>query len=170
MIDKHEFFAGWKSLCRRFNREVDADEAREYWEYLSPQMETDAFRMASRKLWASREFFPRPDDFLTSVQPSSEAAALEQWELCERVMSGEVHVMERMTAAGQKTVRLMGGIDRLRNTPIDEVHFRRAEFLRLHGQADEIHRREAGLALPAWTDDDSERVRQIAPGLKLLKG
>jgi hypothetical protein len=168
VIDKREFWAAWQGLCKRFNRPPDADEASEWHDYLSPQLSTEEFQTAARKLWASREFFPRPDDFLDAARGTTEAEAADQWELCRRVMSGDRSALEAMTPAGQKTVRLLGGIDALRQTPLDEVHFRRAEFLRLYDSAEEIARREQG-ALP-WGPEDSRRLKAAAPHLRLLEG
>jgi hypothetical protein len=169
MIDKHAFWAAWERLCRRFGRELDKDEAEDYHNYLDNQLDTEAFLAAARKLWASREFFPRPDDFVEASAGSTDEQALEQWQLCNRLMRGD-DVLDRMTEAGRKTVALMGGPLRLRQTPIDEVHFRRAEFIRLFGSATEIYRREKRPELPPWTDRDTERLREIAPDLRLLGG
>jgi hypothetical protein len=168
MIDRHEFWAAWERLCRRFGRDLDKDEARDYHGYLDPQLDTEEFLDAARKLWASREFFPRPDDFLDAATGSSDEQALDQWQLCNRIMRGD-DVMDRMTEAGRKTVALMGGPDRLRQTPVDEVHFRRAEFIRLFGDAVEIHRRERG-ELPPWSEKDAKQLREAVPNLKLLEG
>ena len=164
MIDKREFWSAWESLCRRFRRELDKDEAAEYHGYLSPQLDTEAFLIAARKLWASKEFFPRPDDFLEAATGSTEEQALEQWRLCHRAMRGD-DVLDRMTDAGRKTMALMGGPDRLRLTPVDEVHFRRAEFLRIYGSAQEIHRRERADALPPMSEGGRKMLSEAVPRL-----
>ncbi len=169
MIDKREFWAAWQGLCKRFSRTPDADEAGEWHDYLSPQLTTEEFQAAARKLWASREFFPRPDDFLEAARGSTAEQAAAQWELCHRVMRGERGVLERMTPAGQRTVRLMGGAQALGQTSVDETHFRRAEFLRFYGDAEEITRREEQGALP-WTAEDTRRLKAAVPHLRLLEG
>lgn len=170
MIDRTAFAGAWKRLCRRFNRPVEADELAEWYAYLSPRLETEEFLAAAQKLWASREFFPRPDDFLKAVRPSQEAEAASQWELCLQVMAGERGVLERMTPAGQKTVALLGGPRALGQTPVDEVHFRRREFLERYPNALESSRREGRVTLGPWSNEDSKRLREAVPNLRLLEG
>ena len=54
-------------------------------------------------------------------------------------------------------MQLLGGIDRLRNTKLDELQFVRRDFLKLFGDAEEIHRREnQPTALPV-----SDQARKI---------
>lgn len=65
MIERSEFIQTWESLCKRFGRDVDGDEAKLYRTYLEGVgMETNEFLNAAGALWATREFFPRPADFL----------------------------------------------------------------------------------------------------------
>lgn len=68
MIDKEIFAEEWKALLVRFGRKVDEankDQGKRFYVFLSPQMDTAAFVAASRAVWATSRFFPRPADFLT---------------------------------------------------------------------------------------------------------
>lgn len=170
MIDKPAFADEWKRLCKRFNRQLDQDEARDYFDYLSPQIDTDAFVSAARKLWASREFFPRPDDFLEAANGTTEAEAAEQWELCRRIMAGERGILEQMTPAGRKTVALLGGQQALRQTPVGEVHFRRRDFLGMYATSIEVARREQPARLQPWTEEGARKLKEAVPHLRLLEG
>lgn len=167
MIEKDRFNRVWKHLCQRFNRDPNPSEAVLYLQWLSPQMNTEAFEEAARHLWATREFFPRPIDFLEAARPSIEAEAQDQWKLCDRVMSGDREALARMSPAGQKTVMLMGGPAALRNTQLDEVHFRRQEFMRLFADAEEIHRRESQHQIGPGPEEARQLVGshlQLVPG------
>lgn len=64
MIDPVKFREIWAHLCARFNREVDANLAVSYLEYLTELMDTEEFVIAARAVWATGRFFPRPADFV----------------------------------------------------------------------------------------------------------
>ncbi len=165
MIDTKEFNRAWKTLCRRFNRDLDGEEAAMYHKWLSERMDTDRFLEAARHLWATCKFFPAPVEFLEAVRPSVEAEALEQWERCEHVMGGSKQALMRMSPTGRRTVQLLGGIDRLRNTKLDELQFVRRDFLKLFGDAEEIHRREnQPTALPV-SDEARKILASAVPAL-----
>ncbi len=143
MIDQDVFNIEWAVICERCNRDPSQVLAARYYQALSPRMTTEEFRVAARVVFEEREFLPRPVDFIEAIRPSVEAEALVQWELCEQVMAGSTKALERMSPAGKRTVQLLGGTDRLRNTKLDEIPFVRRDFLKLFGDAEEIHRREA---------------------------
>ena len=170
MIDKQAFAEEWRRMCKRFNRELDPEEANDFYRYLSPQMDTETFQEASQRLWAAREFFPRPDDWVEASRVSCEALAASEWELCQWVMRGDLKALARMSDTGRRTIRLMGGVDALRNSKVDEAHYRRAEFLRLYPTADEVERRESGTALPAWTEEGARKLKEALPKLRLIEG
>ena len=165
MIDTKEFNRAWKTLCRRLNRDLDAEEAADYRAWLSERMDTDQFLEAARHLWATCKFFPEPAAFIEAIRPSVEADAMEQWELCEQVMAGSTKALTRMSPAGRRTAQLLGGMDRLRNTKLDEIQFVRRDFLKLFGDAEEIHRRETEpTALPV-SDQAKEILASAVPAL-----
>ena len=65
MMDVEVFVDVWDRLCRRFGRDMDREEAMAYMDYLEAMgMGTEDFVAAARVVWARREFFPRPVDFI----------------------------------------------------------------------------------------------------------
>ena len=165
MIDTKEFNRAWKTLCRRLNRDLDAEEAADYRAWLSERMDTDQFLEAARHLWATCKFFPEPAAFIEAIQPRVEAEALAQWELCEQVMAGSTKALVRMSSAGRRTVGLLGGMDTLRNTKLDETQFVRRDFLKLFGDAEEVHRRETQAAALPVSDQAKEILAAAVPAL-----
>jgi len=129
MIDQIVFTAEWAILCERWGKTYSGPVTARYYQHLSARMDTASFRDACAHLFAESEFFPKPDDFVSAVQASDEARALDQWDLCYRVMEGESHVWDRMSPAGRRVVALLGGPSRLGDTPIDSVPFVRRDFL-----------------------------------------
>ena len=157
MIDQDVFNIEWAVICERCNRDPSQVLAARYYQSLSPRMTTDEFRVAARVVFEECEFLPPVAAFIAAIRPSVEAEALEQWERCEHVMGGSKQALMRMSPTGRRTVQLLGGIDRLRNTKLDELQFVRRDFLKLFGDAEEIHRREnQPTALPV-----SDQARKI---------
>ena len=167
MIDQDVFNIEWAVICERCNRDPSQVLAARYYQSLSPRMTTEEFRVAARVVFEECEFLPPVAAFIEAVRPSVEAEALEQWELCERVMAGSKKALMRMSPAGRRTAQLLGGMDRLRNTKLAEIQFVRRDFLKLFGDAEEIHRRETEpTALPL-----SDQAKEIlAAAVPLLSG
>jgi len=128
-IDRTVFSQEWALLCERFNRRPSKELSARYYDILSPQMSTGEFRAASVAVLNSAEFFPRPLDFSLAIRPDPAVSALDQWELCERVMHGEHGILERMSEEGRRVVALLGGPVHLGMTSLDSVPFVRREFL-----------------------------------------
>lgn len=57
----------WEVLCRRFGRQPLHDEAAMYLEYLDALLAPWQIESAVRAVWADREFFPRPADFVAAA-------------------------------------------------------------------------------------------------------
>ena len=170
MIDQDVFKIEWGILCERFNRQPSTALAARYYQSLAPRMTTEEFKEAARRVFDSCEFFPRPDDFFEQARGSTEAQAAAEWDICQWVMKGDLKALARMSDTGRRTIRLMGGVDALRNSKVDEAHYRRAEFLRLYPTADEVERRESGTALPAWTEEGARKLKEALPRLRLVDG
>lgn len=64
MIEREAFVGGWARLEERFG-EHDGSDA--YYEYLTDRLTTAQFTAACRTVWATREFFPRPVDFVIAA-------------------------------------------------------------------------------------------------------
>lgn len=119
MISPEAFAAGWEMICRRWRRAdaqgrlaVDHLEADDYHRFLSPLMGDEEFTAACRAVWATREFFPRPCDFLL-------VAAGGEWGLVLRCLDarrGKTAWHEEWRALserGRGACTALGGMDAL---------------------------------------------------------
>jgi len=120
MIDDAVFLDAWEGLCRRFARAMDAQEARAYHAFLTERMDTDEFRWAAEVVWSSREFFPRPVDFLL-VAPMGEWGRI--MELVLGTGGGTAEEWATLTPRTRKALRAVGGSDAVRK---DVTRARRA--------------------------------------------
>lgn len=161
MIDQAVFKAEWGILETRYNRTFPKDVVARYYQSLSPRMTTADFRVACRILFdrPGNYAFPGPSEFVGVLEQPPENTALDQWELCERILYGETHVLDRMTDEGQKVVRLLGGPVALGQTPVDGVKWVRKEFLDLYGTL--ADKGDAHIPLPPWTEEGRATLRQI---------
>ncbi len=112
MIDAHAFSEVWIRLCRRFGRDMQTDEAASYRAYLDDVgMTTDAFLAAAGQLWATREFFPRPADFLL-------VRIAQDWRWLQLVLDAynppggqwNAELWDGLSIRGQEAVRFLGGL------------------------------------------------------------
>ena len=134
MIDQDVFNIEWAVICERCNRDPSQVLSARYYQSLSPRMTTDEFRVAARVVFEECEFLPPVAAFIEAIRPSVEADAMEQWELCRQVMAGSTKALTRMNPAGRRTVDLLGGMDRLRNTRLNDVQFVRRDFALKFGE------------------------------------
>jgi hypothetical protein len=132
VIDEKVFGAAWTLLCERFNRPSSLPLMTAYYKAISPQLSTAQFEAAVQRIFVDREFFPRPADFLAEVRPDPKADALEQWVQVHELMRGfgDRHALD---PAATRAVAMLGGISKLRNTPLDAVQWVRRDFLQLYG-------------------------------------
>lgn len=172
MIDQNVFRREWAILCERYGRQPSPELTARYYQILTARMDTDQFVEGAAAVMDRCEFFPRPADFTEAVLPDPATAAWDQWELCERVMHGETHVLERMSPEGRRVVQIMGGARALGQTPVDAVAFRRKEFLGAY--ADMTSARLGGRILEgAEVTPESRRIVGEAmrePGPRLVTG
>lgn len=168
MIDQGVFKTEWEIMCERWNREPSRAMAARYYQSLSARMDTESFRAVCRHLFDTSEFFPRPDDFVEAAAGNSEERALEEWDNCWKAMCGPDAPLQRMSEAGRKTLRLMGGIHQLRNIDLNSLPFVRKEFLRLYSHAHETYERERK-ELPPWTGEGRETFARLTKGMKRLE-
>lgn len=111
MIDKAAFKQGWRNLSARFGKEINADQAAMYYDYLSQVMETDEFLQACNAIWATAKWFPRPADFL-NVRAASE------WPIVLRCANEYrppdatwFETWKLLAPRSQAAVKRLGGID-----------------------------------------------------------
>lgn len=161
MIDQGVFKNEWAILCERFNRQHSAPIAARYYQHLSERMDTEQFRAASLRVFGFNEFFPTPEDFVTKITGTEDAEALDQWELCLRVMEGERHILDRMSPDGQRIIALLGGVDRLGQTPLDSVPFVRKDFLAMFSDAKAVTDSGQRLIGPEVTPESRRIVKDV---------
>ena len=137
MIDEGVFRDEWTVLCERFGKDRSRLIARRYFEYLTERLTTEEFVAAAKHLFAAREFFPRPVDFV-SAAGADQRDALRDWELCQAVMEGGRDALLQMSDEGQRVARLLGGREKLRMTRVDKIDFVRRDFLALYRAGDEL--------------------------------
>lgn len=114
MIDKEVFVSEIRALERRFGHDLHEDEVTRYHDYLSERMSTDQFRDACRAVWATREFFPRPADFV-------EVTAGREWRTVIEAIgahnpphdSGWIILHDRASERSVEAVRALGGLPSL---------------------------------------------------------
>jgi hypothetical protein len=132
MLDQAIFKSAWAILCERFDRQRSDTLMMAYYKVLAPQLSTSQFQAACARIFVDREFFPRPADFLAEVRPDPKADALEQWVQVHELMRGfgDRHALD---PAATRAVAMLGGMSKLRNTPLDSVQWVRRDFLQLYG-------------------------------------
>lgn len=165
MINDSVFKTEWAVLCERFGKHFSAPVTSRYYQFLSARMDTEQFQAACVAVFVSNEFFPTPEDLARNVLGSSESDALGQWELCQRIMEGERHILDRMNPAGQRVVSLLGGVGRLGQTDVDKVAFLRRDFLQFY--EDTIDADPVAL-LPEVTDESRRIVGEVLTKARLL--
>lgn len=80
--DAAVFAAAFNRLRRRFLLAEDPEVAADYYAYLSGVLSLDEMLTAMGGLWATREFFPKPADFVLAFAPAEWARvqhAMEHW-------------------------------------------------------------------------------------------
>jgi hypothetical protein len=128
MIDRDVFAEVWAKLCRRFGRKVDPAEISDYLGYLDGSgLTTEAFVAAAEAVWATREFFPRPADFLageslTGWRALCELATTNQYEP-EKIIAARSKVPPRAF----KALTAIGGTDLIREAR--DLSYVRREYL-----------------------------------------
>jgi hypothetical protein len=131
MIDQDVFAEVWGRLCRRFNREVDLAEADDYLAYLDAcKLTTEEFVAAADAAWATREFFPRPADFLAGE-------GLRGWTALRAVAETSQYEHEKIREARDKVpprawraVQAIGGVTAIRDAR--DLSYIRREYLQAY--------------------------------------
>lgn len=113
MIDPAAWYLIWGRLCRRFNREVNPEEAGDYLAYLEKAgMNTASVTAAAEAVWATREFFPKPADFL-SGEATIGWRAIQEWGRDyhrEIGGAGADALMARIPARAKEAINAIGGL------------------------------------------------------------
>ena len=174
MIEQRVFLDTWKALCRRFGRSRDNEEALEHHAYLSGAMTTSEFVKSARHVWATREFFPRPADFLIV------AGGLEWAELIRIRAKDAAQTRpwanayeQALSDRGRAAVKLLGGLDivvglyerdpiRARNEFLSAYELHAGQLAREHARIGEP---KPDNQLPPPPAEAGRIVNELVPGL-----
>lgn len=138
MIDPDVFAKVWDRLCRRFNRKHDPLELADYLDYLDGSgLSTEEFVAAADAAWATREFFPRPADFLAGEGIRGWKALLELCEISphaeydddgeDRNARARLNARKAIPARAWRAIQAIGGTDMIRNAR--DLSYVRREYL-----------------------------------------
>lgn len=111
-IDVPRFREVWEVLCDRWGRQCDDRESAFYYKWLLQRgMDYEGFVAAAETLWATKQFFPRPVDFLL-------VAAGREWGRVITLLgtAGETERIESYNALSQRAkdaLNLLGGSEGL---------------------------------------------------------
>lgn len=131
MIDVGAFIVIWTRLCRRFGRTVDNDEALDYLAYLEKAgMDTASVSAAAEAVWATREFFPKPADFLSGEAAIGWTAIQYHATHYHRETSGDDarELLARIPPRALAAIKALGGLDIVKQTGRDRVPRLRKDY------------------------------------------
>lgn len=134
MIDRDVFAEVWARLCRRFGRKVEPAEISDYLAYLDVcGLTTEAFVAAAEAAWATREFFPRPADFLAGE-------SLTGWRALQALAGVGQYEPDKIKAAraavpmrAWRAIQSIGGVDAIREAR--DIGYVRRDFLNAYEAA-----------------------------------
>ena len=172
-INRTTFATAWRKLEGRFGKQPPGAAA-DYLGYLSEILTEQEFQCAWRAVWSSREFFPRPDDFLM-VRQGQDWEKLQRAVVLARRKEDWVPVFDSMTPAGQKGIQALGGIfvvsDQMQKAPA----FLRKDFRAEYETAVQTIAIENALppgdtetALPEVTPESRRIVGEVLAGARQL--
>lgn len=173
MIDDGVFRNWWADLCERFRMTgEDAPSQRQmkrYYRYLSARMDTDDFEAAAEAVWAEREFFPRPADFVEAARGDAESAAMDAWERVLEMAKNwrSAAPAEELGRAGRKALAQVGGIKKLALSDRSDLDFRRRDFLDAYRAALASTAGADTDRLPPMSDEGQSLLREATAGTRL---
>jgi hypothetical protein len=106
-----------RALCKRFNREWDADLLDRYYSYLGARLNDHEFVAASQHLYATAQFFPRPEDFLDAVPERDRITGISpkcdpyQPIVTQIAANSPQHRRWKATLAQRRMIRAAEGVD-----------------------------------------------------------
>ena len=118
-MSEHDFIKGYKILSSAYNREITPDDLKIWYQFFKEEKEED-FSEAIKRLVTKNKFFPSVAELKKEIRKinTQDFHAEEEF---ERVMKAirfygryrKEEAMESLPSITQKTVRLLGGFQRL---------------------------------------------------------
>lgn len=150
-IEKKVFFELWTDLINYFNQKNSTSAVaserilKAQYQYLSQRMSTSEFESAFYLAVNQLARMPRPEDVLNLVRGNIEQRAIAQWEAATiairnapRNASEEdlINLYESVgiDAIAALTIRDMGGLTALGNCSVNDLHWRRKDFIQSYQQ------------------------------------
>jgi hypothetical protein len=148
-----EVFAGaFNKIRRRFNLAPDDEMAADYFAYLSAFLSLDEMLSAMHAIWATREFFPKPADFVTAFVPG-------EWRKVQECMDGWTEardwigsreVWPTLSERSKAACIALGGVPSMRTQP--DIVKLKAAWEREYAQAVQAEAMEQSASLPLFAD------------------
>lgn len=132
MIDKTIFAAEWSLLEQRFDVSKGARVVDAYYEFLNGAMDTEAFLLAARSVFVSREFFPRPIDFIEVGVEDLWQRVIEAISVYEPPNFPGGRIFQELPQAAQDAIRTIGGLNSARAIWQDSPLRLRGAFMRAY--------------------------------------
>lgn len=163
MVDRQVFTEWMGELDEHFPGSRSERILRVYWRQISDKLTTEAFEAACVQILGENDFFPKWTDFVPErSEEEIKAEALEQWEVVRAAMSNSRDPLpEETTEETRRVVKLLGGLPKLGQTPLDEIQWVEKRFMEHYGTMAEKGEREQ---LPPMTDQGRELVEDAMAG------
>ena len=119
--------AEWKALESRWGQQDTEVQAR-YYEFLNAQMDDGQFVEACAAVFVSREFFPRPIDFLLFRAPRDFLLVMDAARQIHSHMEKEERdaIMSRVPPVARKVADVLGGVGVIGQSRDDTLRWRTA--------------------------------------------
>lgn len=158
-LDPGVFKNEWTVLCERFGREPSSLVAKRYYAWLKERLSTEQFVAGTRRIFAEREFFPRPVDFMPPGG-SVEVAATEAWEAVVPLLRNTRLGTGALSEPARRAVQVMGGLERI-GASVGDLPFRRREFMEFYRQFADAALRDS---LPPMTEAGRTLIQRALKG------
>jgi hypothetical protein len=130
MIDQKVFLEEISILMDWFNRDFESATLNRLHERLSEHLTTEEFKQAANVVFDTARFFPTVSDFVKASKGDPDVEALKAWDCClEASLTGDYHLIDRLTPQTQFALRAVGGMNALRRIKSEDERWVKKEFV-----------------------------------------
>lgn len=151
MIEPTVYVQGLTLLQDWFGKELSEPVSKALYKALSNRMDGDGFSMACQVIFESTKpspfNFPAVNDFVEAARGAIEEKATQEWMVASDFTSRAN--LSQLSEIGKQALQRIGGRNDLGYLPIDQMPFRKKEFIKEYVSIDSELRRQAVLSLPA---------------------